>query len=124
MHKKPHSTQINSLILLFIFILSFSSFKKTESEEKGKSPEQWEIIIYGISDCIYCTGLEDELDKENNPYTFYDINTNNAKRGEMLDKLAADGIPNSTIHWPVVNVITDGVSHIFIQPSLEDYKFN
>jgi len=118
---KPHQTKFlnaSLLILIAVFITLFSCDKK-EEEPENTAPQSWGIIVYGVADCIYCSDFEQELDDENIAYTFYDINVDGVKRLEMLDKLAAAGIPNSSIKWPVVDVITDGVSHIFIRPSLE-----
>jgi len=114
--------RINLVILLLLLgsALVYSCGKENEEDNPADNkPDQWEIIVYGITDCGLCTNFEDELDKEKIPYTFYDINTNNEKRAEMMLKLDAAGIASEDIHWPVVDVIVDHVTHMFIQPDLE-----
>ncbi len=112
--------KINLVILLLLLgsTLVFSCGKEEEDPADNK-PDQWEIIVYGITDCGLCTNFEDELDKEKIPYSFYDINTNNEKRAEMMLKLDSAGIASEDIHWPVVDVIVDHVTHMLIQPDLE-----
>jgi len=114
------SKRINIAILLLLLVGIFAySCKKEEDPPPDNKPENWEIIVYGITECGLCTSFEDQLDSENIPYTFYDINTNNEKRAEMMHKLDSVGVASEDIHWPVVDVIVEKVSHMLIQPDLD-----
>ena len=107
-------------IILFLGILSSTACQKDDSQNDNvKKPESWEIIVYGIPDCGLCSSFKDALDQEGLPYTFYDINTNNEKRAEMMKKLTDAGYTSDDIHWPIVDVIVDGVTHIMIQPDID-----
>ena len=94
--------------------------QKEEDPPPKDDVGEWKIFVYGITDCGLCTNFEKDLDIENIPYSSYDINTNNEKRAEMMTKLEAAGISNDDIQWPVVDVMVDSISHMFIQPSLEN----
>ena len=115
----PMKNNIKLAVLVLIMGSLFTFSCKKEEDPADTTPDKWEIFVYGITDCGLCTSFEDDLDKENIPYSFYDINTNNEKRAEMMLKLDAAGIPSDSIHWPVVDVMTDGVSHMFIQPDID-----
>jgi len=107
---------ISTLIILFSAI-TFSCEKVIDNPDN--TPDNWAIYIYGLTGCHLCTDFEDQLDQENIPYTFYDIDTNNVKRGEMMAKLQTAGIPSDSIQWPVVDVMVDSISHMFIQPDYD-----
>jgi len=114
------SKRINIAIWLLLLVGIFAySCKKEETPPPDNKPESWEIIVYGITECGLCTSFENQLDSENIPYTFYDINTNNEKRAEMMHKLDSVGVASEDIHWPVVDVIVEKVSHMLIQPDLD-----
>jgi len=111
-----------SVIFVSVFLLAFImltfSCQKTD-DNQNEAPGNWEIIIYGLTGCHLCTDFEDDLKNENIPFTFYDIDTNNVKRAEMMSKLQAAGIPSDSIKWPVVDVMVDSISHMFIQPDYD-----
>lgn len=107
-----------AMLVLIISSLITISCKKDE-DPADTTPDNWEIFVYGITDCGLCTSFEADLDKENIPYSFYDINTNNEKRAEMMNKLGAAGIPSDSIQWPIVDVMVNNVSHMLIQPNLD-----
>ncbi len=114
-------TTINiSILLLIIGSIFMFACQKEEDPPPKEEVGEWEIIVYGITDCGLCTDFEDQLDKENIPYSFFDINTNNERRAEMMTKLAAAGISSDDIQWPIVDVMVDSISHMFVQPSLEN----
>lgn len=107
-------------ILLFVLASIFTfSCEKEEDTPPVNEVGEWEIIVYKITDCGLCTNFEDDLNAENIPYTAYDINDNNVKRAEMMTKLGEAGIASEDIQWPVVDVMVDSVSHMFVQPNLE-----
>lgn len=109
------------LAILFLVMGSIFTFacNKEEDTPPVKEVGDWEIIVYKITDCGLCTNFEDDLDAENIPYTAYDINTNNVKRAEMMTKLGEAGISSEDIQWPIVDVMVDSVSHMFVQANLE-----
>ncbi len=111
-----------TLLILSVAVLGVSCKKTTDDDNENQAPDNWEIFVYGLTGCGLCEDFENQLDKEKIPYTFYDINTNNEKRAEMMTKLDSAGIPSDSIHWPVVDVMVDSISHMFIQPKLEDIK--
>ena len=102
-----------------LLILSSTACNKSDDEEENQEPDSWEVIVYGIPDCGLCSSFKDALDKESIPYTFYDIDSNNEKRAEMMQKLDDAGYTSDDIAWPIVDVIVDGVTHIMIQPDIE-----
>ena len=110
-----------SIVVAFILmgVLVTFSCKKEKEELPDNKPDTWEILVYGITDCGLCTDFEDQLDKEDIPYSFFDINTNNERRAEMMVKLGEAGIPSDSIQWPIVDVMVDSISHMFVQPDLE-----
>jgi glutaredoxin len=110
---------ILSAIILMSGLILTTACSKDEDTNENKEPDSWEVIVYGIPDCGLCSSFKDELDKENIPYTFYDINTNNEKRAEMMEKLTDAGYTSDDIAWPIVDVIVDGVTHIMIQPDID-----
>lgn len=106
-----------SSILLLVSITSISC-KKTDDDQNN--PEvNFKIFIYGLTGCHLCTDFEDDLNQNNISYTFYDIDSNNVKRAEMMNKLQIAGIPPDSIKWPVVDVMIDSLSHMFVQPDYE-----
>lgn len=109
---------ISVLSIVFIAILITTSCEKTD-DNQGQEPVNFEIFVYGLTGCHLCTDFEDALDQDNIPYTFYDIDTNNTKRAEMMSKLQVAGIPSDSIQWPVVDVMVDSISHMFIQPDYD-----
>ena len=109
---------ISVLSIIFIAILITTSCEK-KGDNQDNEPVNFEIFVYGLTGCHLCTDFEDALDQDNIPYTFYDIDTNNTKRAEMMSKLQTAGIPSDSIQWPVVDVMVDSISHMFIQP---DYQ--
>ena len=108
-----------AILLLLLGSIFVYSCTKEEDPPPDNKPDSWEIIVYGITDCGLCTSFEDKLDQEKIPYTFYDINDNNEKRAEMMHKLDSVGVASEDIHWPVVDVIVDHISHMLIQPDLD-----
>jgi len=109
---------ISVLSIVFIAILITTSCEKTD-DDQNKEPVNFEIFVYGLTGCHLCTDFEDALDQNNIPYIFYDIDTNNTKRAEMMSKLQVAGIPSDSIQWPVVDVMVDSISHMFIQPDYD-----
>jgi hypothetical protein len=112
---------LQKLVVLLLVMGSMFAFA-CQKEEDPPPPEEvgnWEIIVYKITDCGLCTNFEEDLDAAKIPYTAYDINTNNVKRAEMMVKLGEAGIQSEDIQWPVVDVMVDSVSHMFVQPNLE-----
>lgn len=93
---------------------------KDEDPEPEKPKKEWTIHVYGRPTCGYCSALKSGLDAESIPYLFYDIDTDNEKKSEMWAKLNAAGMGGGSVGLPVVDVVVDNVSHMFIRPNIEE----
>ncbi len=113
---------LTPVILIIIVFTTLYSCKKNKDGDNSE-PVNYNIYIYGITGCHYCTDFEDALKKDGVDYTFYDMDSNNVKRTEMINKLHAASIPENSIKWPVVDVMIDSISHMYIQPDyIKDVK--
>lgn len=104
-------------LAIILAIMLFSCQKQDDNQ--NNTSINFDIYIYGILDCHYCNDLENILDQNQIPYIFYDSESNNEKRAEMMAKMQAAGFPPDSIQWPVVDVMIDNISNIFIQPDYE-----
>ena len=96
--------------------------KSTEDDEKVKEEppkKEWTILLYGRPSCGICSALKADLNAESIAFTEYDIDTQSDKNSEMWAKLSAIGHTGS-VGLPVVDVIVDGESNVFIRPSVAD----
>jgi glutaredoxin-like YruB-family protein len=51
------------------------------------------VEIYSTPVCKYCVAAKDFFKKNNIPYTEYNVASDNAKRGEMVEKSGQLGVP-------------------------------
>ncbi len=109
-------------LLSFVFVLlvalsttTFSSCSKDEDKAEDPKPT-WTIYIYGRPTCGICTAFKQSLDEESIPYTFYNVDDEPDKNAEMWQKLNDAGMGGGSVGLPVVDVMVDGVSHMFIRP--------
>ncbi|MCK5857328.1 MAG: glutaredoxin family protein [Bacteroidales bacterium] len=107
------TTLIGSLSVL-------SSCKKSTDDEVKEEPpkKEWTILLYGRPSCGICSALKADLNSANIAFTEYDVDTQSDKNSEMWAKLSSIGHTGS-VGLPVVDVIVDGKSNVFIRPSVE-----
>lgn len=111
------------LTVLVIFMMGISmslnsSCAKEEEPIVDDPPKKvWTIYVYGSPTCGICSAFKASLDEESIPYTWYDIDSQADKNSEMWAKLNAAGLGGGSVGIPVVDVVVDGVSHVFIRPN-------
>lgn len=111
-------------LLLSIILISTAAFFACDKEEDDNNQQNsgpdYEILIYGRPSCGLCQAFKDDCDEEGLDYTFYDIDTNDAKKDEMWDKLNEAGMGGGNITLPIVDVIIDGESNMFESPDIQE----
>jgi glutaredoxin len=109
-------------LLLSVLMLSISCDKPDDENPDDQITyefiDQYEILVFGSSQCFYCSDLEELMDKEQIEYTSFDTQdaTHNAT---MWQKLHDDGYLSNQVNLPVVEITTDSV-RLLIQPDLYD----
>ncbi len=107
------------MLLAMAFSIQLACDKE---EEKDPDPvvKEWTIYVYGRPSCGFCSNFMKGLDAEAIPYTFYNIDEDPGKNTEMWNKLNAAGMGGGSVGLPVVDIVVDGVSHLFIRPNIND----
>jgi glutaredoxin len=114
--------------LLFVLMLLATALsiqlacEKEEQKDPDPDPvvKEWTIYVYGRPSCGFCSSFMNGLDAESIPYTFYNIDDEPDKNSEMWSKLNAAGMGGGSVGLPVVDVVVDGESHLFIRPNIGD----
>lgn len=109
------------ILILGISLAGIVSCEKEEDENTNDDPpeKEWTIFVYGRPTCGYCAALKTDLDNESIPYIFYDVDNEPDKNSEMWAKLNEAGMAGGSVGLPVVDVMVDNVTHMFIRPDLE-----
>lgn len=77
--------------------------EKAKSEVVAEKASQKEMIVYGSDTCDHCISFKKKMDSLGIKYTFYDVQVDQAKAQEMLDKLARVNFIGN-IAFPVVDI--------------------
>jgi glutaredoxin len=118
---------MKKLLTMFLFMAATISMvsltscsKDDDNTDDNNTPQKtWTIYEYGRPSCGYCMALKQELEDANIAFTFYNIDDEPDKNSEMWQKLNDAGMGGGSVGIPVVDVMVDGVSHIFIRPDLD-----
>lgn len=106
-------------MLVGIGTTTISSCEKTDDtvvDDNTPPKKVWTIYVYGRPTCGFCSAFKQSLDDESIPYTWYDIDALPDKNTEMWQKLNDAGMGGGSVGIPVVDVMVDGVSNMFIRP--------
>jgi len=91
---------ISLFFILFQFNLNAQTIAKPEKlDEKIKKI----ILIYGSSNCHYCTDAKNILIENKIDFVFYDIDTDKVALDEMLAKLRKANISTNNLGIPVID---------------------
>jgi len=71
--------------------------------KKAETATQKEMIVYGSDTCDHCISFKAKMDSLGIKYTFYDVQVDQTKAQEMLDKLAKVNFIGN-IAFPVVDI--------------------
>lgn len=63
-----------------------------------------EVTIYGTSWCVWCPRAKAYFDKENIPYTYYDVEADEAGHSELVKKLGGpvQGVPVLDVNGTII----------------------
>ena len=113
----------NLLVILSVIAgsVSLNSCTKDEDDTSDDNTQQknWTIYEYGRPSCGICMALKKDLEDAGIAFTFYNIDDEPDKNSEMWQKLNDAGLGGGSVGLPVVDVMVDGVSHVFIRPDLD-----
>lgn len=102
-----HSVLVVLTANILLLGISFGcETKKTESTKSDVSSEayaQKEMTVYGSNTCDHCISFKKEMDSLGIKYTFYDVEADQTKAQEMLDKLEKVNF-SGYIAFPVVDI--------------------
>ena len=94
-------------LLLSIIYFSFfgtNSFAQTKiNTEKRNETTKKVILVYGSSNCHYCTDAKNILIEKKIDFIFYDIDTDKVALNEMLTKLRKANISTNNLGIPVID---------------------
>ncbi len=71
--------------------------------KKPETTSQKEMIVYGSNTCDHCISFKQKMDSLGIKYTFYDVQEDQTKAQEMLDKLEKVNFIGN-IAFPVVDI--------------------
>lgn len=118
-----HILLFTLLVVLGMGVQSCNKSNNNDDDDDDTQPKKvWEIRIFGTPNCGNCTAFKNKLDSESVPYTFLDCTTPVASENgsaEMIQTISDAGMDMSDMEYPVVNVIVDGVAHVFFLPNYE-----
>lgn len=76
------------------------------------------ILIYGSNGCGFCNAMRKSLNKDKIHFTFYDVNSNNAKNSEMWKKVRTLNPKAASTKFPVMDIN----GKIMIRPTYKQVK--
>ncbi|MBD3863987.1 MAG: glutaredoxin 3 [Olleya marilimosa] len=90
------------ITILCLFFVSCNSSQKNDSLVLKDKQNKKAIIVYGSDTCHYCIDTKSYLEKNNIPYTFFDIDKNEKALQQMLNKLNKAKIDVTNLNIPVI----------------------
>jgi glutaredoxin 3 len=94
------------LSLFFLFLIFCESSLNAQintNPEKSTKIVKKAILVYGSSNCHYCTDAKNILIENKIDFVFYDIDTDKVALNEMLAKLKKANISTNNLGIPVID---------------------
>ncbi len=92
------------LIAIFCISFAYSNAVKVAAVTSETTQETTEkIIVYGSDTCHYCLDTKKYLKEQKVTFVYFDVDVNEEKLKEMLQKLRKANIPVSNLSLPVID---------------------
>ncbi|AXG70697.1 glutaredoxin 3 [Kordia sp. SMS9] len=93
-------------LLFTIVCITFAyanTVKDIVKSDESKHKITKTIIVYGSDTCHFCVDTKQFLKDKKVTFTYFDVDVNNEKLQEMLQKLRKANIPVSNLSLPVID---------------------
>lgn len=84
----------------------------------------YEITVYGLNTCGYCSATRADLTKEGIKFIFWDVNENSSKATEMFALVRKYNLDNGTgtVLVPVVKIVVGTKEYCYVRPTIAQIK--